>query len=48
MLISHALTEGKSIDPTKIVGEGNHSRAHPLYSGWNIMTMLSLRLAQGW
>jgi len=47
LLISHALTEGKTIDETKIVGEGNHSRAHPLYSGWNIMTMLSLRLAQG-
>ena len=47
LLISHALTEGKVIDPTKIVGTGNHARAHPLYSGWNIMTMLSLRLAQG-
>jgi len=47
LLISHALTEGKSVDPTKIVGTGNHARAHPLYSGWNIMTMLSMRLAQG-
>jgi hypothetical protein len=47
LLISHALTEGKVLDPKKIVGTGNHARAHPLYSGWNIMTMLSLRLAQG-
>jgi hypothetical protein len=47
LLISHALTEGKVINPDKIVGTGNHARAHPLYSGWNIMTMLSLRLAQG-
>jgi predicted NAD/FAD-binding protein len=47
LLISHALTEGKVVAPDKIVGVGNHSRAHPLYSPWNIMTMLSLRLAQG-
>jgi hypothetical protein len=47
MLISHAITEGKVIDPAKVVGVGNHARAHPLYSGWNIMTMLSLRLSQG-
>jgi len=47
MLITHAVTEGKEIDPAKVVGVGNHARAHPLYSGWNIMTMLSLRLSQG-
>ncbi|KAL7478071.1 hypothetical protein ACHAW6_003857 [Cyclotella cf. meneghiniana] len=47
MLISHALGEGKSIDPKLIVGTANHARAHPLYSGWNVMAMLSLRLVQG-
>lgn len=47
MLISHALGEGKSIDPDKIVGTANHARAHPLYSGWNVMAMLNLRLVQG-
>lgn len=47
LLISHALTEGKEVNPSKIVGTGAHFRAHPLYSPWNIMTMLSLRLAQG-
>jgi len=47
MLISHALGEGKSIDENKIVGTANHARAHPLYSGWNVMAMLSLRLVQG-
>ena len=47
MLISHALGEGKSIDPAKIRGGGNHARAHPLYSGWNVMAQLSLRLCQG-
>jgi predicted NAD/FAD-binding protein len=47
MLISHALGEGKSIDPKTIRGTGNHARAHPLYSGWNVMAMLSLRLIQG-
>ena len=47
LLISHALGEGKAIDPELQRGTGNHARAHPLYSGWNIMTMLSLRLAQG-
>lgn len=47
LLISHAMTEGKVIDESKIVGTGAHFRAHPLYSPWNIMTMLSLRLAQG-
>lgn len=47
MLITHALGEGKSIDPKLIRGEGNHARAHPLYSGWNVAAMLSLRLAQG-
>ena len=47
MLISHALGEGKSIDEKKIVGTANHARAHPLYSGWNVMAMLSLRLVQG-
>jgi len=47
MLISHALGEGKSIDPTKIRGGGNHARAHPLYSGWNVMAQLCLRLSQG-
>lgn len=47
MLISHALGEGKAIDEKKIVGTANHARAHPLYSGWNVMAMLSLRLVQG-
>lgn len=47
MLISHALGEGKSIDKKLIRGTGNHSRAHPLYSGWNVMAILSLRLVQG-
>lgn len=47
MLISHALGEGKSIDRKLIRGTGNHARAHPLYSGWNVMAMLSLRLVQG-
>lgn len=47
MLISHALGEGKSIDPSLIRGTGNHARAHPLYSGWNVMAQLSLRLVQG-
>jgi len=47
MLISHALGEGKEINPSKVLDHGNHVRAHPLYSGWNIMTMLSLRLVQG-
>lgn len=47
MLISHAMGEGKIIDPEKTTGVGNHARAHPLYSGWNIATMLSLRLIQG-
>ena len=47
MLISHALGEGKSIDEKLVVGTANHARAHPLYSGWNVMAMLSLRLVQG-
>mmetsp|Transcript_30613 Transcript_30613/g.71536 ORF Transcript_30613/g.71536 Transcript_30613/m.71536 type:complete len:813 (-) Transcript_30613:23-2461(-) len=47
MLISHALGEGKSIDPRLVRGTGNHARAHPLYSGWNIAAQLSLRLVQG-
>eukprot|EP01063_Lacrimia_lanifica_P032337 TRINITY_DN550_c3_g1_i1.p1 TRINITY_DN550_c3_g1~~TRINITY_DN550_c3_g1_i1.p1 ORF type:complete len:754 (+),score=323.05 TRINITY_DN550_c3_g1_i1:199-2262(+) len=47
MLITHALGEGRTIDPEKIVGTGNHARAHPLYSGWNLASLLSLRLAQG-
>ena len=47
MLISHALGEGKSIDKKLIRGTGNHARAHPLYSGWNVAAMLSLRLVQG-
>ena len=47
MLISHALGEGKSIDDGLVRGEGNHARAHPLYSGWNVAAMLSLRLVQG-
>jgi len=47
MLISHALGEGKSIDPALVRGTGNHARAHPLYSGWNVMAQLSLRLVQG-
>lgn len=47
LLITHALGEGKSIDPKKIVGDGSHARAHPLYSGWNVLALLSLRLAQG-
>lgn len=47
MLISHALGEGKSIDEELVVGSANHARAHPLYSGWNVMASLSLRLVQG-
>jgi len=47
MLISHSLGEGKSIDPSLVRGTGNHARAHPLYSGWNLMAMLSLRLVNG-
>ncbi|KAL9182567.1 hypothetical protein ACHAXT_013219 [Thalassiosira profunda] len=47
MLISHALGEGKAIDEKLVVGTANHARAHPLYSGWNVMAMLSLRLVQG-
>ena len=47
MLISHALGEGKKIDSGLVRGGGNHSRAHPLYSGWNVMAQLSLRLCQG-
>jgi predicted NAD/FAD-binding protein len=47
MLISHALSEGKSIDPKMVRGTGNHARAHPLYSGWNVAAQLSLRLIQG-
>ena len=47
MLISHALGEGKAIAPGKVRGTGNHARAHPLYSGWNVAAMLSLRLVQG-
>jgi hypothetical protein len=46
MLISHALGEGKSIDPKLVRGTANHARAHPLYSGWNVMAQLSLRLVQ--
>lgn len=47
MLISHALGEGKAIDPSLVRGTGNHARAHPLYSGWNVAAQLSLRLIQG-
>jgi len=47
MLISHALGEGKKIDPSLVRGTGNHARAHPLYSGWNVAAQLSLRLIQG-
>jgi len=47
MLISHALGEGKKIDANLVRGGGNHARAHPLYSGWNVMAQLSLRLCQG-
>lgn len=47
MLISHALGEGKSIDDKLVRGTANHARAHPLYSGWNVAAMLSLRLVQG-
>ena len=47
MLISHALGEGKRIDPKLVRGTGNHARAHPLYSGWNVAAQLSLRLIQG-
>lgn len=47
MLISHALGEGKTIQPSKVHGTGNHVRAHPLYSGWNVAAQLSLRLVQG-
>jgi hypothetical protein len=31
----------------QVRGTGNHARAHPLYSGWNVMAQLSLRLVQG-
>lgn len=31
MLISHALGDGKVVDPNLIRGTGNHARAHPLY-----------------
>jgi len=47
MLITHALGEGKTIDPSLIRGTGNHARAHPLYSGWNVAALLMLRYAQG-
>jgi predicted NAD/FAD-binding protein len=47
MLISHSLGEGKSIDTSLIRGTGNYARSHPLYSGWNVMAQLSLRLVQG-
>jgi predicted NAD/FAD-binding protein len=47
MLISHALGEGKTINEKLIRGTGNHARAHPLYSGWNVAAQLSLRLVQG-
>jgi len=47
MLISHALGENKSIDPSLVRGTANHARAHPLYSGWNVAAQLSLRLIQG-
>ena len=47
MLISHSLGEGKSIDPSLVRATANHARAHPLYSGWNVAAMLSLRLVQG-
>jgi predicted NAD/FAD-binding protein len=47
MLIGHALGDGKSYDPRLIRGTGNHARAHPLYSGWNIAAQLCLRLVQG-
>jgi len=47
MLISHALGEGKAIDPSLVRGTRNHARAHPLYSGWNVAAMMSLRLVQG-
>ena len=47
MLISHALGEGKTIDPALVRGTANHARAHPLYSGWNVAAQLSLRLIQG-
>lgn len=47
MLISHALGEGKSIDKALVRGGGNHARAHPLYSPWNVASQISLRLCQG-
>jgi predicted NAD/FAD-binding protein/cytochrome b involved in lipid metabolism len=47
LLITHALGEGKSIDSKLVRGEGNHARAHPLYSGWNLTTVLTMRLLQG-
>jgi hypothetical protein len=47
MLIGHAMGEDKSIDGSLVRGDGNHARAHPLYSGWNIAAQLSLRLIQG-
>lgn len=47
MLISHALGPGKSIDKATIRGGGNHARAHPLYSPYNVASQLALRLCQG-
>lgn len=47
MLISHSPGKGKEIDPQLVRGTGNHARAHPLYSGWNVAAQLSLRLVQG-
>eukprot|EP00560_Eucampia_antarctica_P005963 CAMPEP_0197824904 /NCGR_PEP_ID=MMETSP1437-20131217/2093_1 /TAXON_ID=49252 ORGANISM="Eucampia antarctica, Strain CCMP1452" /NCGR_SAMPLE_ID=MMETSP1437 /ASSEMBLY_ACC=CAM_ASM_001096 /LENGTH=759 /DNA_ID=CAMNT_0043424709 /DNA_START=118 /DNA_END=2397 /DNA_ORIENTATION=- len=47
MLISHSPGKGKIIDPELVRGTGNHARAHPLYSGWNVAAQLSLRLVQG-
>ena len=47
MLITHALGDGKTIDPKLIKGTGNHARAHPLYSGWNVAAVLLLRFIQG-
>lgn len=47
MLISHAMADGKEISKDLVRGTGHHARAHPMPSGWNIMTMLTLRLIQG-
>ena len=47
MLVSHALGEGKSIDQSLVRGVANHARAHPMFTVWNNLTMITLRLIKG-